>query len=606
MANPSFLPFPPIGKHGVIGDRRTAAMVAADGTIDWWCLPDFDDEVICGALLDGARGGFCRFGPRVPELGTQRYEDTSVCLETRWDGLELVDFMPWPERERSEEVREKRVILRRLRATGGGAVRARFELRPRGTFEEAPRVSRVEGGVRFGFRERAIALWTSFPVETDAEGSVADFRLEDGEEAWVMIGLEETPAEWDVTRCAELHRRTIAYWHDWAGELNEFSHTNGELRRCAMTVHLLAHAPNDAVVAAVTTSLPERIGGDKNYDYRYTWVRDASIAAAFLATMGQPREVARYFDWLCKLDSETDAPLQVCYRTNGVTELAERKVPGISGYRGSLPVRFGNRAYNQRQLGSLGWFADSALIFLEEGGGWKPEFWELLRRTADYVCGAWHQPDSGVWELPDEAQFVSSKVMGWVTLDRALRIAELTGESAPRKWAAARAEIHAEVLEKGWSAGRGIFRQRYDSEALDAAALLIPMMNFLPTDDPRVLSTLDAIERELVIGGLVHRFDPQATLGKDELPIGEFEGAFLPATFWYAHALAGAGRIGRAKEIIRECESLVTCPGIFAEEADARTKQFLGNTPLLFSQVEYGRALLAIHRHSHPQTSKTL
>ncbi len=378
--------------------------------------------------------------------------------------------------------------------------------------------------------------------------------------------------------------------------MKTFPYADDKLKRCAITVHLLAHAPNDAVVAAATTSLPERIGGDRNYDYRYTWVRDASLSAAFLATMGESSEVARYFTWLCGLRSEVDAPLQVCYRTDGQTKLDAREAKGLAGYRGSLPVHFGNRAYKQRQLGSLGWFADSALIFLEADGEWKSEFWQMLRRAADFVCRAWHEPDSGVWELPVEAHYVASKVMAWVTLDRVLRVARRLGEHVPALWETTRGKIHDEVLEKGWCEACGAFRQRYNSDALDAAALLIPIMGFLPPDDPRVLGTLEAIERELVIDGLVHRFDPKATLGGEQLPIGTFEGAFLPSTFWYAQALAGAGRSEQATEVLRRCEDIAAGPGIFAEEADAGRKNLLGNTPLLFSQVEYGRALLALHQ----------
>lgn len=594
-----FVNFPPIEKHGVIGDRRTAALVAADGTIDWWCLPDYDDDVICGALLDSATGGFCRFGPEHPLLGEQRYEQKSACLLTTWPNehkkLELSDLMPWPERQRASGQEKARVLLRRVRAIKGEH-RVRFDLYPRRTFSETPKVKRVDRGVRFGFAKHSIALWSSFAVDVGEHGATASFVLQENEEAWVMIGLNEDPSDWSSARCAELHEKTNAYWREWVGGLMHYPNDNAKVQRSAITVHLLAHAPNASVVAAVTTSLPERIGGDRNYDYRYTWVRDASLAAAFLAELGQTEDVGNYLGWLCDLDSEVEAPMQVCYRTDGQTKLAQRDVDGVSGYSGSEPVRFGNHAYKQRQLGSLGWFADAALIFLESGGAWQSEYWKMLRRAAEYICEAWQEEDSGVWELGIEAHYVASKVMAWVLLDRALRVAQKTGEDASEEWKTTKSAIHEEVLTKGWSEKQRSFRQRYDAEALDAGSLLIPLMGFLPPDDPRVLGTLDAIERELVIEGLVHRFDPTATLGGDQLPMGEFEGAFLPATFWYAHVLADAGRTKQAAETLGRCEEIAAGPGLFAEEADARRKTFLGNTPLLFSQVEYGRALIALHK----------
>lgn len=603
--------FPPIARHGVIGDRRTAALVAADATINWFCVPDYDDQVIFGSLLDPTCGGFFRFGPEVPSLGEQSYDKDTVILRTRWktdEGeFELTDFMPWPERQRPRAVNEDRVIVRRLRAVSGSC-RALLQARPRQTFDEAPKVKPRDGGVRFRFKKFSLALWTSFPLGWDDTGAKADFLLKKNEEAWAVFGLEEEPANWNVARCRKLERETKNYWEKWSRHLKSFSFADKKLRRAAITVHLMAHAPNDAVVAAATTSLPERIGGDRNYDYRYTWVRDASLSAAFLAVMGGTEDVAGYFDWLSKLDSVVAAPLQVCYRTDGQTRLPVRTVKSAIGYRESHPVQFGNRAYKQRQLGSLGWFADSALIFLEAGGKWKPAYWKMIARAADYTCGAWREKDSGVWELGREAHYVASKVMAWVTLDRGLRIGQRLRKRPSEKWRQTKETIRREVLERGWSDDQGTFRQRYDSEAIDAASLLIPLMNFLPAKDPRVLATIETIEKELLVDGLVYRFDPRATLGDDHLPLGEFEGAFLPATFWYAHALAGAGRKKEAEKILRRCEELAGGPGIFAEEADPRNGAFLGNTPLLFSQVEYGRALLALRpkKKNLPNENKTL
>lgn len=402
MKKRSPLSFPPIEKHGVIGDRRTAALVAADGTIDWCCLPQFDGSPLFGSLLDPDRGGFCQFGPGIATLGEQRYEEQSACLLTHWNNggtkLELCDFMTGPSRERAAQAADSRVILRRLSATRRDN-QVHFTCRPRFGYGQLPRVVPCVGGVRFQFTAQEILLWTSFDVQMDGDGVWSNFILREGDEAWVMVGLGEDPLNWSSSRCHAEHAETTAYWRAWAGGLHGLARDDPKLQRCAMTVHLLAHAPHEAVVAAVTTSLPERIGGDRNYDYRYTWVRDASISAAFLAIMSDSHEVARYFDWLCKLDSNVAAPLQVCYHANGGTKLETKKLYGVSGYQGSRPVQIGNRAYKQHQLGSLGWFADSALIFVEAGGEWKPEYRIMLKRAANYICTAWREKDCGVWEL---------------------------------------------------------------------------------------------------------------------------------------------------------------------------------------------------------------
>ena len=275
------------------------------------------------------------------------------------------------------------------------------------------------------------------------------------------------------------------------------------------------------------------------------------------------------------------------------------ELSAVRGYADSRPVRFGNRAAAQRQLGSLAFFADCASIYVENGGPWQDKHWQLLRRAANYTCAHWQLPESGIWELAVEAHYVAGKVMSWVVLKRAEEIARRTGRGEADElacWRLTGETIHAEVMAKGWSQGRNSFVQRYDSAALDAAALLIPLMEFLPANHPRVTGTLAAIERELVINGLVHRFEPHATLGGNPLPLGEFEVAFLPATFWFAHALAKAGRADEAETILKRCEALAGELGLFAEEADARRGRFLGNTPLLFAHVEYVRAAREVAR----------
>ena len=592
-----------IEKHGVIGDRRTGALVAADGSIDWFCAPEFDGSPVFGALLDPERGGFCRFGPREIAQGRQRYLPGTTALTTTWASgedaaaVELTDVMAWPETDRPDDLRGQRVIIRRLRAARGATVR--FELCPRRGFAvPSGAATPTPDGARFTFADGTLGLWASFEVSVEPHRASAVHDLGADEEHWAVVGWNTPPEEWSVARAAAAFLDAKNYWSGWSAglRLEAAGERAAALERAALTVQLLSHARHDSAVAALTTSLPERLGGDKNYDYRYAWVRDASLSLASLARAGKTAEVQRYLHWLCGLSSTTASPLQVCYRLDGNPHLDQSELKGVRGYEDSRPVLVGNRAAKQTQLGSLGFFADCARIYVDGGGEWREEFWRLLKRAADFTCAHWQEQDCGVWELPQQADYVASRVMSWVVLERAAHIANETGHAAETDhWRETAAVIHAEVMEKGWCSLKNSFRQRYGSDALDAAALLIPLMEFLPVDHPRVVGTLAAIERELVVDGLVHRFDPTDTMGGRQLPIGEFEGAFLPCVFWHAHALAKAGRCEQAEAILAKCEAVAGELGLFAEEIDARKNSFLGNTPLLFSHVEYTRAVVALH-----------
>ena len=453
-------------------------------------------------------------------------------------------------------------------------------------------------GAVFAFDDGKLGLWTTFPLELKPDGVSAVCTMRAGDEHWAVLGWNVEPGQWSATHAAQMFGDAANYWRGWCADLQvvDAGRRASSLQRSALTVQLLSHAERESAVAALTTSLPERIGGDRNYDYRYAWVRDASLSLALLARMGKTTEVGHYLNWLCSLSSTTKSPLQVCYRLDGDPHLDQENMAGVRGYRDSQPVRVGNRAAKQMQLGSLGFFADCARIYLDHGGEWRDDFWQLLKRVADFTCKHWQEKDSGVWELPQEAHYVASRVMSWVVLERAVYIAGKTGHAGETDhWRETAAAIHAEVMDKGWCSLKNSFRQRYGSDALDAAALLIPLMDFLPADHPRVVGTLAAIERELVVDGLVHRFDPTDTMGGKQLPIGEFEGAFLPCVFWHAHALARAGRCDEAEAILAKCEPVAGELGIFAEEIDARDHTFLGNTPLLFSHVEYVRAVMTLN-----------
>jgi GH15 family glucan-1,4-alpha-glucosidase/NAD(P)-dependent dehydrogenase (short-subunit alcohol dehydrogenase family) len=590
--------YPPIERHGVIGDRRTAALVAADGTLDWLCLPDFDGDPVFGSLLDADRGGLWRLGPASSVFGRQRYVPDTASLVTTWetsDGiLELTDAMLWPETDRSPERLPRRSILRRLRCRRGRLPCA-FELYPRDNFDRDSVLERADGGLRLKAGSHMLGLWTSVPVEIRPGGAVAAFEIGQDEEIWAVLGLDEKPADWSVRAARASLEETEAHWQSWLDRLSYFGPRREQVRRSALTFHLMTFAPSGALVAAPTVGLPERIGGPFNVDYRYTWIRDISLSLASLSILGDVETGERYMDWVAGLDSASEMPLQVVYRITGATDISQHKRKDIAGYRESKPVTFGNHAFEQKQIDSLGYLADCAHIYLQQGGRWKPEYWTVIRRLADYTAERWREPGNGIWELEAQRHFVSGKVMSWVTLDRATKIAEKTGDTGDvDHWRRTMDNIQAEVMEQGWSERLRAFRQHYEDDTLDASTLLIPIMGFLPPDHPRVRSTVERIEQELMLDGLVYRFDPRELPNPSHTSLGEREAAFLPCTFWMAAVYALMHEADRAEAIMERAERVAGDLGLFAEGLDPRADTYRGNTPLLFSHAEYLRAVIEL------------
>jgi GH15 family glucan-1,4-alpha-glucosidase len=513
-----FVPYPPIAQLGVIGDRRTAAVVGADGTVHWLCLPNYDGTPIFGCLLDSSRGGYWRLGPANLGGGCQCYfADTNV-LVTRWsaaDGeFELTDAMLFPAGTRLAGEEGRRRVLRRLRC-GRGSALATMELAPCYDFGAGPHISPLPGGVELRLAEHDLWLWTSHPVRLREDRVCASFRLAAGDEFWAVLGLGD-PAAWNVARAEEALEATIRYWQGFASRYRYQGARRNGIIRSALAIELLSFASTGAIAAAATSSLPERIEGDRNYDYRYAWIRDASMAVATLAVLGDLDSAERYLSWLGRLDSTTEMPLQVLYRVDGATDVEEHARTELAGYRGSRPVRFGNWAYRQRQIDSLGYLADCALVYLDRGGHWSPEYWGLIRQIADYTTKHWRKPSNGIWERDQPQHFVSSKVMSWTTLARALAIADRTaGTGNIRQWRRALAEIRAEIMERGWSPSLQSFRQHYDADTIDASTLLIPLMGFLGPEHPHVVATVQRIEQDLTIDGMVYRFRPEGLSSAD-------------------------------------------------------------------------------------------
>jgi GH15 family glucan-1,4-alpha-glucosidase len=591
---PPFVPYPPIERLGVIGDRRTAATVAADGTICWWCLPDYDSPPVFGALLDAVRGGYFRLGPAAAVFGAQKYVPDTAVLMTCWDGnngvVELTDAMLWPENHRPPEAHDRRTIVRRLRAIRGN-VRCLASLRARPDFA-APAPTAANGLARDP-EVAALSVWSNRPSLAGSAALLDEFVLTAGDEVWVVLGPGEGTAAWTVDRARDALEATIAYWQRWSEHLKFHGDRVGRVKQAALLVHLLSYAPTGAPVAAPTASLPERVGGDRNFDYRFAWVRDASLSLSLLSELGFTGDDERYLDWLARLPAGEKMPLQTVYRVGGGTEAALEQRHDLNGYRQSRPVQFGNPAFHMPEIGSFGFLADCVWTYVERGGKWKDEYWRMMCRIADFVAGHWREADAGIWEL-EPRDFVTSRVLSWTVLDRVIRIGERIGrDDVPAMaWRAEMDAIRAEVMARGWSDAMNSFRQHFDADTVDAALLLIPLLDFLPPDDPKVRGTVEQIEARLMINGFVCRFRDDAFPGQGTQPVGEEEGAFAMCTCWLAHYYAQLGRHDQADAILRRVES--TGPlGLLAEAIDGRTGAQLGNTPLLFSQVEYAKAAMA-------------
>ena len=575
----STLSYPPIDAHGLIGDQRTAALVANDGSIAWCCLPDFDGDIVFGALLDRASGGSWRVGPAEAIPGEQRYVENTAVLETCWTQedreLRLLDSMALASDADSDHTP---TFLRRLRCEKG-ACECVMDLSPRLNFKSGT---------------SSFALWTSHPgVARDYMAmDPCTFSLGEGDEFWVVLSWGSAPPRIDSVEQARIAmEETQSRWQRWAIRHPWFGPHRAEVLASQRAIRLLGHARLGSQVAAPTTSLPEKLGGDRNYDYRYAWVRDSSLALAILAVFGDLPVAERYMDWLAARDPGGQMPLQVLYRIDGGTSAPERELDGVEGYAGSRPVRIGNHAVEQFQLDSLGYLADCALIYLQQGGAWKPAYSRMLDSVAEFTADHWRLPDHGIWELAEQRHYVSSKAMSWAALERACRIRERLGEPVPSRWRSEQEAIHSDVMDRGWSEALQSFRQHYDADELDASTLLLSLMEFVPADHPRMVATVSAVQRDLQRGGFVWRFHPRS-VGRPELPVQGMEGAFVPCAFWLASALARQGRSQEAQELIERVEASFAALHLFPEEFDPGARRALGNYPLLFSHAEHLRAIM--------------
>jgi GH15 family glucan-1,4-alpha-glucosidase len=582
----------PIADHGIIGDLHTVALVGANGTIDWYCCPAFDSPSVFAAILDKDKGGHYRIAPLEDGWTSKQlyFPDTNVLI-TRFftpGGVgELQAFMPIA---RTGEERHRHRLIRRVVAVRG-SVRFRVELQPRFNYARDPHETlQYEHGVVFDSPSLCLALQATTPIACDDHGVHSEFTLEAGESVTFVLEQVERgyiPRRYEEEETREAYERTIDYWRLWLAQSRYRGRWREMVHRSALTLKLLTYQPTGAIVAAPTTSLPERVGGGRNWDYRYTWIRDAAFSLYGLLRLGFTEEAGAFMDWLtARFREGTDTagdPLQTMYGIDGRRELPEETLGHLEGYRGSRPVRIGNAASKQLQLDIYGELVDSVYLYNKYGKPIYHEAWIDLTRIVEWVSENWDQADEGIWETRGGGKdFTFSRLMCWVAIERAVRMARQRGLPANLVgWTKHRDDIYMQIMDRGWSESRGAFVQHYDADILDASLLLMPLVKFISPTDPRWLMTLDAITDELVSDSLVHRYDPREF--EDGLEEEE-EGTFSICSFWYVEALARAGRIDEARLAFEKMLTYANHLGLYSEEI-APTGELLGNFPQAFTHL---------------------
>ncbi len=583
--------FKKIEDYGVVGNLGTVALIGKDGSIDWLCLPYMDSPGVFAALLDPEKGGCFKIAPTEYFESHQNYVGNTNVLNTTFDTRSgsaiITDFMPPVDREEAESGR--RLLYRKITCIRGHiTLEAFFE--PVFQFGLAPAdLSPTGHGVRANHGSESLYLQTPLKPSIDEKSARCTLTMRGGDVYWFVLShggeVQETPED-----CDSALQKVICFWADW---LHESSISRPVLKgpwhdlvmRSVLVLKLLANQRTGAVIAAPTTSLPESIGGVRNWDYRYSWLRDASFTIQAFEQLGYLDEALGFFHWL-KNVSLADAldrgtgNIRIAYTFEGKDIPPEKQLTHLSGYMGSKPVRIGNAAFVQNQLDVFGEIVNTFYMAQRFQRGLVEEYWHFIRSIAEHVCDNWQQKDSGIWEFRTEPRhFTHSKLMCWVALDRAIEMARQHNlDGSHLKWERTRHDIRKAILERGFNEKLNSFVQSFDGAALDATGLLIPTLNFLPPDDPRVTGTMDAITKGLSVNGLIRRYDAD-----DGLP-GQ-EGVFVMCSFWLVHALTLAGRTEQAQQEFLKVLQYRSPLGLFSEEIDPETGTQLGNYPQALSHI---------------------
>jgi GH15 family glucan-1,4-alpha-glucosidase len=586
-----------IEDYGLIGDCRTAALVGRNGSIDWLCWPRFDSAACFAALLGSADHGRWSIRPANEPCQTSRsYRGDTMVLETVFEtetgSFAVVDFMP---------VNGSHSSVIRIVEGRRGRVPVRMNLMLRFDYGSiVPWVTRLAdgSGISAIAGPDLVVLRSAVDLHGQNLATVADFTIDEGQLVSFVLTYGPSYLPPPSAIDAEIALRdTDAFWRAWVSRCKYEGHRRNALLRSLLTLKALTFFDTGGIVAAPTTSLPEKLGGPRNWDYRYCWLRDAALTLTALMGAGYYEEATAWRDWLHRAVAGSPEDLQIMYGVAGERRLAEWEIPWLPGYQGSAPVRIGNAASGQLQLDVWGEMMDA--LHLARDGGIAPlgSGWALQCKALDHLEGIWSHPDDGIWEMRGgRKQFTHSKVMAWVAFDRMIRDAERYDLRAPlQRWRTTREEIHRTVCEKGYSEARGTFTQSFDSAELDASLLLIPAVGFLPIDDPRVQRTVAAIEHELIVDGFVMRYRTQS--GADGLPAGE--GVFLACSFWLADAYQLQGRNSDADAVLDRLLSLRNDLGLLSEEYDTKASRQVGNFPQAFSHLTLIQTILSLH-HREP------
>jgi GH15 family glucan-1,4-alpha-glucosidase len=592
--------YPNIEDHGLIGDLQTAALVTKDGTVDWFCLPRFDSPSVFASLLDAGKGGFCRIAPdRGDYVSKQLYLPDSAVLVTRFmtaDGVgEVHDFMPIAGRQATD----RHKLVRNIKVVRG-TMKFRIQIFPAFNYGRTPhKLEYSEHGAVFHTDDLDLSVSGIAPlgtslrdanltIEPDGRGLQWTRTLREGEIGGVVLesngGMPQrlVPPE----EAQEMADETARFWGGWLRRSTYTGRWREMVSRSAMTLKLMTYAPTGALVAAPTAGLPEQVGGERNWDYRYTWIRDASFSIYALLGLGYLEEAAMFLQWLRDRTTEQvgdgSGPLRIMYRIDGSSDLTEETLDHFEGWRGSRPVRIGNGAAGQLQLDIYGESIDAIALADARTGEMAHQGWLAISSITDWLCDHWDQPDEGIWETRGgRKNFTYGRFQCWVALDRAIRMSERRARPANLvKWTEQRDKIYNQIMERGWNSKIGAFTQHYDTEVLDSSLLMMPLMGFIAPRDPMWTSTIAAMDRELVSDSLVYRYNPSAS--PDGLAGNE--GTFTLCTFWYVDALARAGRIDDARLTFEKMGTYTNHLGLFSEEIDA-TGQQIGNFPQAFSHL---------------------